>query len=91
MLEEDYFGLEYIEQVNDSKYDIVYYEIKKYIEMLIKSNPNALEMLASTSENIIIKNSVFNRLNLNMFLTKKSKDSFAGYAYHQINKKKPTN
>lgn len=91
MPENDYFGLTYIDQINDEKYDIVYYEIKKYIEMLLKSNPNALEMLASTNKEILIKNDVFDLLKLDMFLTKKCKDSFAGYAYHQIKKSRGDN
>jgi hypothetical protein len=91
MPKKDFYSLGYIEQVNDEKYDIVYYEIKKYIEMLLKSNPNALEILASSKENIISKNPIFDLLDLNMFLTKKCKDSFAGYAYQQIKKSRGDN
>lgn len=91
MPKKDFYSLGYIEQVNDEKYDIVYYEIKKYIEMLLKSNPNALEILASSKENIINKNPIFDLLDLNMFLTKKCKDSFAGYAYQQIKKSRGDN
>ena len=91
MAKNDYYGLDYVEQVNDEKYDIVYYEIKKFIFLLLKSNPNALEMLASENENILYKNPIFDLLNIKSFLSKKCHEAFASYAYGQIKKSRGEN
>ena len=44
---EQYYGLNYIPQVADETNDTVYYELGRYIELLGKSNPNILELLAT--------------------------------------------
>jgi predicted nucleotidyltransferase len=43
--EDEFFGLRYIEQINNASNDIVYYELKRFIELLNRNNPNILEML----------------------------------------------
>jgi len=35
-----YYGLDYIPQVNDEKNDVVYYELRRFVELLYKNNPN---------------------------------------------------
>ena len=44
---DDLMGLrsEYVEQVADEKNDRVYYELGRWVELLLKSNPTALESL----------------------------------------------
>lgn len=86
-----FYGFKYIEQINDSKYDIVYYEIKKFIEMLLQNNPNALEILATSGSSVIYRHELFELLDIKLFLSKRCKDSFAGYAYQQIKKSRGEN
>lgn len=58
------------------------------MDLLIKSNPNILEMLASPADCILYKHPLMDRLNINMFLSKTSKETFAGYAITQVRKAK---
>ena len=39
LLENDYLGLNYVEQVSNETNDIVYYELGRFVELLSKSNP----------------------------------------------------
>jgi hypothetical protein len=81
-----FFGLEYIPQINNETNDIVYYEIGRFIELLIKNNPNILELLASPDDCVLHRHPVMNQLHISDFLSKLCKDTFAGYAATQIKK-----
>lgn len=81
-----YYGLEYIPQISNKTNDEVYYELGRFVELLSKNNPNILEMLTSPSDCIIYKHPMMDKLQLNMFLSKLCKDTFAGYAHSQIRK-----
>ncbi len=84
----DYYGLEYVEQVNNPSNDIVYYELKRFVDLLYKNNPNILELLATPDESILIKHPLFDRFQISDFLSKRCKSTFAGYALTQIRKAK---
>ncbi|KES14222.1 putative nucleotidyltransferase, partial [Gilliamella apicola SCGC AB-598-I20] len=43
---EKFYGLEYIPQISNASNDIVYYELGRFVELLLKNNPNILEVLA---------------------------------------------
>ena len=79
----------YQDQVSDEKHDTTYYEFNRWIELLIKANPNALESLFVPEDKIIgeihpaIKLIMKNR---DLFLTKECFKSLSGYAYAQIQK-----
>lgn len=81
-----FYGLDYIPQVNDENNDTVYYELKRFVELLYKNNPNILEMLNSPAECVLYKHPVFDLLKPDLFLSKQCKDTFAGYAMTQIHK-----
>lgn len=83
---DQFYGLEYIPQVNNETNDEVYYELGRFVELLCKNNPNILEVLASPDECILFRHSLMDKLNTNMFLSKLCKDTFAGYALTQIRK-----
>jgi predicted nucleotidyltransferase len=87
---EDILGFGYIEQVNDEKNDTVYYEIKRFLELLRTNNPNILELLNLPEDCILHKDPIFNLItdNYKLFLTKKCRDTFASYALQQIKKAK---
>nr|WP_315151358.1 nucleotidyltransferase domain-containing protein [uncultured Flavobacterium sp.] len=88
---EKFFGLEYIPQISNETNDEVYYEIGRFVELLIKNNPNILEILASPEDCILYKHPLMNRLKIEDFLSKLCKDSFAGYAVTQIKKARGLN
>lgn len=88
---EDYFSLEYIGQINDETNDVVYYELNKFIGLCAKNNPNILELLAVAEKHILYKHSLFDKLKIEIFLSRKSEQSFGNYAYAQIKKARGLN
>jgi uncharacterized protein len=84
--EEKFFGLSEVTQVNDERNDVVYYELKRFVDLLSKNNPNILEMLNSPADCILQKDPLFDVLTTDLFLSKLCKSSFAGYAMSQIKK-----
>lgn len=81
-----YYGLEYTGQVNNETNDIVYYELKRFMDLLAKNNPNILEMLSTPSNCILQKHSLMDVLKPEIFLSKLCEQTFANYAYTQIKK-----
>src|ERR1044072_3687818 len=51
----DYYGLNYIPQVSSEKDDEIFYELKRFFELLLKNNPNIIELLGIPSECILTK------------------------------------
>lgn len=88
---EKFFGLDYIPQISNETNDEVYYEIGRFVELLIKNNPNILEILASSEDCILYKHPLMEHLKIEDFLSKLCKDSFAGYAVTQIKKARGLN
>ena len=81
-----FYGLEYTAQVNNETNDIVYYELKRFMELLSKNNPNILEMLHVPEKCVLQKHPVMDMLQPEMFLSKLCEQSFANYAFTQIKK-----
>ncbi|MFT5905918.1 MAG: putative nucleotidyltransferase [Cryomorphaceae bacterium] len=80
-----------IEQVQDEKGDEVYYELGKYMQLLMKSNPNALEMLYMPEDCLRYRHPVMDLLDPQLFLTKQCEMSFGGYALGQVRKARGLN
>ncbi len=81
-----FYGLEYTGQVNNGTNDIVYYELKRFVELLAKSNPNILEMLNVPESCILHRDSIMDMLKPGMFVSKMCEKTFANYAFTQIKK-----
>ena len=86
-------GNNYIEQVNDEKNDIVYYEIRRFLELLQSNNPTLLELLSLPDDCILYKHPIFDEIlnNKDKFITKGCKNSFGGMSVQQIQKAKGQN
>jgi hypothetical protein len=84
--EQEFFGLHYTEQLSFDNNNIVYYELKRFVELLARNNPNVLELLGIKREFIRIEHPLFRLLTPSMFLSKRCKDTFARYAFSQIKK-----
>ena len=84
-------GLEEIEQVSDEKSDQVYYELKRFVELLLKNNPNAMEMLGIPDDCIQYRHPAFDLLDPALFLSKLCGQTFGGYAMGQIRKARGLN
>lgn len=88
---EQFFGLNYIPQISNETNDVVYYEIGRFVELLLKNNPNILEILATPDDCILYRHPIIEQLKIEDFLSKLCKDSFAGYAVTQIKKARGLN
>lgn len=86
-----YYGLEYSEQVNNDTNDEVYYELKRFVDLLVKNNPNILELLNTPEDCIKYRHPIMDLLKPELFLSKLCKQTFAGYAQSQIKKAKGLN
>ena len=84
-------GLEYTPQLADATNDRSYYELGRFVELLAKANPTALELLATTGEDVLYRHPAMDQLRVEDFLTKACRDTFAGYAITQIRKARGLN
>lgn len=84
--EADFYSLHYVGQVNNESNDIVYYELRKFIELCANNNPNILEMLHVPEHCILYQHPLFSAITMDLFLSKQCERSFANYAYAQIKK-----
>jgi uncharacterized protein len=81
-----YYGFEYTAQVSNASNDIVYYELKRYLELLSKNNPNILELLGLPENCILYQDEMMQQLQPQLFLSKLCEKTFADYAFTQIKK-----
>lgn len=81
-----FYGLEYTDQVNNETNDIVYYELKRFIQLLARNNPNILEMLSIPENCVLQKHAAMDMIEPGIFLSKLCEQTFANYAYAQIKK-----
>ncbi len=78
-------------QVNDATHDVTFYELGRFLDLLSKNNPNVLELLGSPDDCVRFQHPMFARLQPRTFLSKRCRDSFAGYAMGQIRKARGLN
>ncbi|MEO7141822.1 MAG: nucleotidyltransferase domain-containing protein, partial [Ferruginibacter sp.] len=83
---EEFYSLEYTGQVSNETNDIVYYELRKFMELLLKNNPNIIELLNTPEAAVMYKHPVMELLKPEVFLSKLCEQSFANYAFTQIKK-----
>lgn len=84
----------YTKQISDDKNDIIFYELNRYVELLIQNNPNIIELLYLPKNKIKYKSPLFDDIfikNRDLFLTKQCKNTFGGYSISQIKKARGLN
>ncbi len=84
--QDDYYGLTYTEQVSSEKNDEVFYELKRFFELLQCNNPNIIELLGIPAECILYKHPLMELVQPDLFLSRLCKQTFANYAVSQIKK-----
>lgn len=84
----DYYGLNYIQQVNNETNDEVFYELGRFMELLSLNNPNILELLNTPENAIIYKHPFLKEIESEKIISKLCKDTFGKFAYSQIKKAK---
>lgn len=90
---DDVLGFKCKDQIADDTNDIVFYELKRFLDLIEKQNPNILEMLYMPEDCILYKNPLMDKIfeHKDKFLSKTCMHSFAGYAISQIKKAKGLN
>jgi predicted nucleotidyltransferase len=84
-------GLDSIEQVADERSDEVYYELGRFVELLLRNNPNVLELLGSPDDCVRYRHPLFDLLRPELFLSKRCAATFGEYAMGQIRKARGLN
>lgn len=87
-------GIDYQDQVSDERNDTTWYEIGKFCNMLLKSNPTVLEALFVPESKIITPPSELVAplfANRDQFITKECFKPFIAYAVEQIHKARGLN
>jgi len=90
---EDILSFGYCEQVSDDNNDIIFYEIKRFLELLQVNNPNLMEILNVPNDCIIHSDPIMDIIleKKDDFISKRCKESFANYAVTQIKKARGLN
>ncbi len=90
---ENYFGLHEwgsrgTKEVKEGAYDVVLYEIRKAVSLLLQGNPNIMSMLWVSPEHTLLREPAALALieNRRLFLGKHVYNAFAGYAHQQMEK-----
>lgn len=84
-------GLDAVDQVADERNDHVYYELGRFVDLLLKNNPNALELLGMPEDCVKHRHPLFARLPPELFLSKLCEKTFGEYAMGQIRKARGLN
>jgi predicted nucleotidyltransferase len=89
--EQQFFGFDYIPQVANETNDEVFYELRRFVELLLKNNPTVLELLGTPADSVLYKHPLFDQFQARDYLSKLCRQSFAEYAVAQIRKAKGLN
>lgn len=88
---EAFFGFSHQDQVSSEKNDVVYFELNKFVSLLGKNNPSALELLFTPNEVVEIKHPLLETLDPTRVVSKLCRFSFSGYAESQIKRARGLN
>lgn len=78
-------GLQHFEQFEDKSTDTVIYSFRRFVQLLMKSSPNNIELLFAPKENQLVVSSIGQELfdNRDLFLSKQIFYTMGGYARQQ--------
>jgi len=81
------------DQVSDEKGNIVFYSLRRVVELLAQANPNILELLFMPEDCVLSNSQEMTALisNRRLFISKQCADTHAGYAMSQIRKARGQN
>ncbi len=85
-----FYGLKNFEQFErfEGEWDVLVYNFNKAIRLLVKSNPNILQILWTPEKHILKQTDIYKRLleNRSLFVHKGIYKTFCGYSYGQLKK-----
>lgn len=83
-----YYGLHYIPQISNASNDVVFYELGRFMELLLENNPNIVELLNTPEFAVIQKHPLLDEIKSEEILSKKCSATFGKYALSQMKKAK---
>lgn len=86
-----FYGLARLEQISDDRSNELYWELERFVALLLKNNPNALETLAVGEQYVQMRDMLFSELTVEMFLSAQCYETFARYAGTQLKKARGLN
>lgn len=85
-----FFGLKSFEQFErfEGEWDVLIYDFRKAVRLLMKSNPNILQILWTPEKFLLKQTDIYKLLveNRNLFVHKGIYKTFCGYSYGQLKK-----
>lgn len=71
-------GLDYQDEISNDTHDVTWYELQKFMKLLLKGNPTVLEALFVDDEFVVYEHPIMTEIkkNRDKFLTKKCFESF---------------
>jgi hypothetical protein len=81
---DQFYSFDYQDQISDERNNQIYYELRKFLQLLAKNNPSMLEMLNIPSDCVLHRDPLFDKIKASDFVSQLCKDTFAGYAMTQI-------
>lgn len=89
--QQELYGMTYTDQVANATNDEVYFEVRRFLELLEKNNPNILELLSTHADNQLYRHPLMQLVRPEDFLSRLCLETFAGYAKTQIKRAKGLN
>lgn len=89
--QQELYGMTYTPQVANPGNDEVYFEIKRFLELLEKNNPNILELISTGGVSRLQHHPLMELVKAADFLSRLCLETFAGYAKTQIKKARGLN
>lgn len=82
-----------IETVANASNDIVYYSLRRIVELALAGNPNFIELLYTADENVLYTSKIWQRFidSRDLFMSRKIFDSHVNYAISQIKRSRGQN
>lgn len=85
------YGFDFQDQIANESNDEVYFEIRRFLELLTKNNPNILELLSTPDAFVLSRHPLMDLIRPEDFLSKLCLETFAGYAQTQMKKARSLN
>lgn len=88
---DQFYGLSHYPQVSDATNDVVFYELARYIELLVANNPSILELAATPQQHILFQHELMKQVKVSDFVSRRCAKTFGGYANSQLKRARGLN
>lgn len=89
--QDQFYAFDYQEQISDEKNNVIYFELRKFLDLLAKNNPNMLELLNIPAPFVLYEHPLYKKIKAHPFVSKLCQETFACYAMSQLKKARGLN